>query len=107
MQDNLALLELDQLKVTEFQQFLLYTGLVVLREVLSKPQYEHFLTLSIAVRILCPEDEEKRVNYVNYVGELLNFFVFTAKEYYGELFAVYHVHSLIRLRKDVFFIIHR
>ena len=107
MQDNLALLELDQLKVTEFQQFLLYTGLVVLREVLSKPQYEHFLTLSIAVRILCPEDEEKRVNYVNYVGELLNFFVFTAKEYYGELFAVFFIIIVFFYKYSVFFIIHR
>ena len=54
-----SLTELDRWKATEFRQFLLYTGVVVLRVVLSKPQYEHFLTLTIAVRILCTEDEEK------------------------------------------------
>ena len=95
--------ELDRWKATELRQFLLYTGLVILRDVLSKPQYEHFLTLSIAVRILCTEDEEKRSPYINYAGELLRFFVLFAKEYYGELFTVYNVHSLIHLHEDVLF----
>ena len=37
-----SLTELDRWKATEFPEFLLYTGAVVLRDVLSKPQYEHF-----------------------------------------------------------------
>ena len=98
-----SLTELDRWKATEFRQFLLYTGVVVLRDVLLKPQYKHFLTLSIAVRILCTEDEEKRGPYVKYAGELLKFFVLSAKEYYGELFTVYNVHSLIHLHEDVLF----
>ena len=75
---------------------------MVLRDVLST-QYKNFLTLSIAVGILCTEDEEKRGPYVNYAGELLKSFVLSAKEYYGELFTVYNVHSLIRLHEDVLF----
>ena len=65
---------------------------MVLRDVLST-QYKNFLTLSIAVGILCTEDEEKRGPYVNYAGELLKSFVLSAKEYYGELFTVYNVHT--------------
>ena len=75
---------------------------MVLRDVLST-QYKNFLTLSIAVGILCTEDEEKRGPYVNYAGELLKSFVLSAKEYYGELFTVYNVHSLIHLHEDVLF----
>ena len=37
--------ELERWKATEFCQFLLYTGPVVLRNVVSKDLYQHFLCL--------------------------------------------------------------
>lgn len=40
--------ELDRWKATEYRQFLLYTGLITLRGVVSESLYEHFLALSIA-----------------------------------------------------------
>ena len=40
--------KLDRWKATEFRQFVLYTGIVVLRDKISKNLYELFLVLSIA-----------------------------------------------------------
>jgi hypothetical protein len=39
---------LDKWKATEFRQFLLYTGPLVLRTVVSERLYKHFLTLTVA-----------------------------------------------------------
>lgn len=39
-------------KGTEYRTLLLYTGMVVLKEILSDEVYEHFMLLSCAVRIL-------------------------------------------------------
>ena len=55
-----SLLELDRWEATEFRQFLLYTGLVALRDVLSPELYKHFLTLSVAVSILLTPSKKKR-----------------------------------------------
>ncbi|KAL0147026.1 hypothetical protein M9458_057550, partial [Cirrhinus mrigala] len=38
----------DRWKATEFRQFLLYTGPVVLCSVLRESSYHHFLTLTVA-----------------------------------------------------------
>ena len=63
----------------------------------------HILTLSIAVQILCIKNEEKQTPYENYTAELLNLFVLSAKEYSGELFTVYSVHSFIHLHENLMF----
>lgn len=41
-----SLVYLDKLKTTEFRQFLLHTGPLVLRSVLREEVYSHFLTLT-------------------------------------------------------------
>lgn len=40
-------------KVTECRQFLLYTGPIILKDILSSRRYNHFIALSVAIRILC------------------------------------------------------
>lgn len=47
-----GLVNIDRWKATEFRQLLLYTGPVVLRDVLEKDTYYHFLVLHVAIRIL-------------------------------------------------------
>jgi len=47
-----SLHDVDRWKATEFRQFLLYTGIVVLKSVMAPTFYNHFLSLSIAIRIL-------------------------------------------------------
>ncbi|XP_076876019.1 uncharacterized protein LOC143525682 isoform X1 [Brachyhypopomus gauderio] len=47
-----SLKEVDRWKATEFRQFLLYTGTVVLRDTLNPEVYSNFLLLSTAIAIL-------------------------------------------------------
>lgn len=44
--------DIDRWKATEFREFLLYTGPVVLRSVVSEEFYGHFLILHVAMSIL-------------------------------------------------------
>ncbi|KAB0803122.1 hypothetical protein PPYR_00092 [Photinus pyralis] len=48
-----SLNEIDRWKATEFRQFLLYTGPIVMNNILSVKTYRHFMCLSVAIRILC------------------------------------------------------
>ena len=88
-------------KATEFRSFLLYTGVVVLRHVLGTGQYEHFLALSVACRLLSEADSQKRSKNVTLSKRLLISFVKLARRYYGKKFLVYNVHNLIHIADDV------
>lgn len=61
--------EIDRWKGTELRQFLLYTGPIVLLNILPKHMYMHFLSFSIAIRILSDERLCQRLN--QYAHELL------------------------------------
>lgn len=93
--------ELDRWKATELRQFLLYTGIVVLKPRLHKRVYNHFLLLSMAVSILLSDDETKRTTYLQYARNLLEKFVRDARAIYGDTFTVYNVHGLLHLTDDV------
>lgn len=47
-----SLLEYPHFKATEFRQFVLYGGIVLLKQFLSNEQYVHFLRLSLGYRIV-------------------------------------------------------
>jgi len=94
------LAELDRWKATEFRQFLLYTGPVVLKKVLHRNVYEHFLCLTVAVSILLDSSERKRDAYMDYARQLLSYFVDKCKHIYTAQFVVYNVHSLKHLSDD-------
>ena len=55
-----SLLNVDRWKATEFRQFILYTGPVSLKGIVSELVYEHFLSLSISVFILVHPDGNLR-----------------------------------------------
>ena len=96
-----SLHQLDRWKATEFRQFLLYTGPIVLRNVVNKEVYNHFLTLTVAISILlCPNDIFRN-QYLAYSKELLQYFVQKSKHIYGNTFISYNVHGLIHLHEDV------
>lgn len=61
--------EVDRFKATEFRQLLLYTGPVIFYKKLSRDKYIHFLSLSVAIRILC--SEEYCVQLLDYAHSLL------------------------------------
>ena len=96
-----SLAELDRWKATELRNFLLYTGPVVLKGIIDVNQYKHFLSLSVAIRLLCEEDKDKRSFYLNFAKDLLNYFVQKCKEHYGNTFCVYNVHGLLHITDDV------
>ena len=93
--------ELDRWKATEFRQFLLYSGPIVLRKVVAENVYEHFLTLSVAVAILLDSNDDKRKAYIDYADKLLKYFVEGCKSIYCDFFVSYNVHSLLHIVDDV------
>lgn len=93
-----SLYEYSQWKATEFRQFLLYTGPVVLFNAFPKCVYKNFLVLSVAIRILLSPDLCS--DYCDYAEKLLKFFVTNFAKIYGSEFLVYNTHSLTHLAQD-------
>ena len=91
--------EVDRWKATEFRQFLLYTGPVILPGILSQVVYNHFLLLSVAITLLVSSDLCQK--YAEYAHSLLVLFVEQAKQVYGDDFIVYNVHGLTHLAADI------
>lgn len=85
-------------KGTEFRAFLLYVGVVVLKDHLPIDAYEHFLLLFCAVRLCYCEKYSK---HVDLAGKLFQLFVKNFILIYGEDHVVNNVHSLIHIVDDV------
>jgi len=92
-----AIEDVARWKATEFRQFLLYTGLVVLKNILSRDCYENFMALSIAMRILFSPNYKQ---YVECARKLLVYFVKSFEQIYGSQFMSYNFHSIIHLPDD-------
>lgn len=85
-------------KATEFRQFVLYTGVVLLKEYLPIDMYTHFLTLSLAYRIVhsdCGDDALAMAEY------LFQAFVYDYKMFYPKGGLGYNVHGLLHVVDDV------
>ncbi|XP_018006732.2 uncharacterized protein LOC108664619 [Hyalella azteca] len=91
---------LDRWKATEFRQFLLYTGPLVLLDVVGEEVYNHFVSLTVALSILLDSNDLRRNAYLSYARELLIHFVCSSTNIYGETFVTYNIHSLIHLADD-------
>jgi hypothetical protein len=91
--------EINRWKETEYRQFLLYTGKVVLSDILRPDLYAHFLCLNVATAILvCPTLAH---SHHNYAKQFLEYFVEQTKILYGDEFLVYNIHSTIHLADKV------
>lgn len=86
--------EVDRFKATEFRQLLLYTGPVIFKKI-SRDKYIHFLSLSVAIRILC--SKEYCVQLLDYAHSLLLYFVENYGTLYGQQHISYNVHNLVHL----------
>ena len=96
-----SLKDLDRQK--EFRQFLLYTGPMVLQDIISDNAYEHFLALSITLTILLQSDDQNRCQYLDYARDLIQNFVYNSKYLYGNTFTVYNIHNLLHLPDGCFY----
>lgn len=91
--------ELARWKATEFRTFLLYTGPIVLKDVVSLAIYEHFLLLHCGILILISKTHLRNIGS-QFANELLTTFVNHCEKIYGEQFFVYNVHILCHLSAD-------
>lgn len=92
-----AIEDVARWKATEFRQFLLYTGPIVLKNILSSDCYENFMALSIAMRILLSPNYSL---YVEYARNLLIYFIRSFEQIYGSQFVSHNFHGLIHLPDD-------
>ncbi|XP_012524204.2 uncharacterized protein LOC105829709 [Monomorium pharaonis] len=93
-----ALDELDRMKATEYREFLLYTGPIVLRKIVRQDVYEHFLKLSVAIRILAMHGIN--VDQNRYAKSLLEAYFIDFIKLYGENNVTYNTHGLLHLADD-------
>ena len=98
-----SLKHLKRWKATEFKQFLLYTGIHVLKNIVTKEIYEHFLCLSISISTLLyfKPDDPTYLERFHFTTGLLKWFVDSSPQFYGSKFVSYNVHNLIHLHQDV------
>jgi len=96
-----SLTELERWKATEFRHFMLYTGPVVLKKVVSDGIYEAFMEFSVALTILLTENNARRNGYLPLARQLLGRFVRHSRLVFSEIFTVYNVHNLLHIADDV------
>ena len=96
-----SLTDIKYWKATEFRQFLLYTGPVVLKPVLPKHLYRHFLSLHVAVTILVSPILIMNESNINYAEQLLQYFVKHFAGLYDTKFISHNVHNLLHVCNDV------
>ncbi len=93
-----AVREIDRWKATEFRQFLLYTGPVMLKDLLSTEVYKNFLLFFVGIFILC--NNSLIGDHIDYASDILRLFVTHFGQLYGPKFLSYNVHCLVHLVED-------
>lgn len=91
--------EVERWKATEFRQFLLYSGPIILKNRLKHSLYIHFLSLHCAIRILATP--QLCIVYNSFAKQLLKYFIDKFSFIYGAEFISHNVHNLIHLNEDV------
>jgi len=90
-----SLIFLPRWEATEFRQFLLYTGIVVLLEIKqSFPHlYQNFLKLHVGIFIMCSSKLCKDASIDNYASSVLTNFVKDYARNYGLEYVSHNVDS--------------
>ena len=91
--------DVDRWKATEFRQFLLYLGPVLLKHTIDPCKYNNFLEFFIPIYILCHPILHSVYN--DFASSILRIFVHNFGNIYGHGELVYNVHNLIHLPQDV------
>lgn len=89
-----SLLFLDHWKATEQREFILYTGPLALKDIVSLRMYDHFKCFHVAMTILLQPNDNKHNQLLPYARNLSSYFVEQSKKVYGNTFTVYNVHIM-------------
>lgn len=89
-----------RLKATELRNFLLYIGPVILDKLLPKEYYDHFLLLSLSIRILCHPSYAQDYSKNRIAHNMLRDFVRNVGTLYGKEYYTSNVHKLLHLADD-------
>ena len=76
-----------------------FAGILVTKIFLPEDAYQHFMSLSVAIRILC--DQELCNDWNEFADQLCKYFVTNYAQFYGAHNITYNVHNLIHLSTDV------
>lgn len=92
--------ELPKWKATEFRTSLLYLGPFVLKNIVNRAVYEHYIFFHTAISILISAKFISKFS-CSFPQELLNIFTKSCEKLYGQEFLIYNVHILCHLANDV------
>ena len=95
-----ALKESNYWKETDTRQFLLYTGPVFLRNVISGNACRHLLALSIFLTLLVQSYSKFLLYHIYFSYNLIKYFKIKSKYPYENTFVVYNIHHLLHLPHD-------
>lgn len=95
-----TLKESKRWKATEYRQFLIYTGPVVLKDIIEKQKYQNFLMLSVSIHLLLSLTDSNNVDVIDYAEALLRKFVETVQRLYGKQIMSHNFHNLLHLADD-------
>lgn len=90
--------DVNRWKATELRQILLYTGMVVFHEIISKEAYDHFMEFCVAMRILSINNITEEYN--SFSKSLINHFVVEFGNIYGKQYMSHNVHIILHLADD-------
>jgi hypothetical protein len=93
-----SLNEVPRWKATEYRLFLLYSGPVVLQNILNEDCYSHFVCLHVCFRILLSSNVESQL--LHFCEKLLVYFVEKFGKLYGKQFMSHNVHGLLHITDD-------
>jgi len=89
--------DISRWKATELRLFLLYIGVVVLKDILNTNIYTNFMSLYVSILILLSPDYECCIDYSE---SLLDYFVRTFDEMYDRQHISHNIHGLLHIVDD-------
>lgn len=98
---TLNLDELTYWKGTQFRFFLLYCGVIIMRDILLFNNYRHYRSLVVAFSVL--SDSNLATQNSNFARDLLHQFFYLLPSFYGKDSQVMNNHNLIHIADDVDF----
>ena len=96
-----SFVELDRFKASEFRHIIMYTGIILFKDIVQEKVYENFLVLMFIIRILLDGNLSCDQEMLEYARNLCFLFVKQYRKIYKTMNVTYNIHSLIHIVDDV------